>query len=128
MRGKWLRVTLSLLLAMGLMQCREAAPEGEQGTAPASDADRYRQSWGKNYSDTSCSEWHQQMTSAQRFAAAADMLVGARGVDGGEGLPPDSLISQFEGDIGEACEAGNVLPLNEVAVGIYVIGKQTYGP
>lgn len=68
------------------------------------------------------------MTSAQRFAAAADMLVGARSVDGGKGLPPDSLINQFAGDIAEACEAGDVLPLNVVAVGTYVIGKQTYGP
>lgn len=64
------------------------------------------QTWGKDYSNTSCSERHQQMTSAQGFAAADDMLVGARGVDGGEGLPPDSLIRQFEGDIGGACEAG----------------------
>lgn len=68
------------------------------------------------------------MTGEQRNTAAADMLVGARSVDGGQGLPPASLVSQFESDVAKACEAGNVLPLNEVAVGVYVIGKETYGP
>jgi hypothetical protein len=62
------------------------------------------------------------MTSGQRFAAAADMLTSARNKgDGGSGLPPDSLIANFESGVTTACvppatnlaEVGALLYLSE---------------
>jgi hypothetical protein len=56
------------------------------------------------------------------------MLVSAQSVDGGDELPSDELINQFRDDISEACTAEESLKVAEIAAGIYVIGRTTYGP
>jgi hypothetical protein len=66
--------------------------------------DKYTQTWGKSYSSTTCAEWRSEMSSAQQWAASADMLAGARNKgDGGTGLPQDSLITEFQSGITTAC-------------------------
>lgn len=68
------------------------------------------------------------MGSQQQFVAAADMLVGARSADGGDGFPPDSLIRQFEADVDVACEPVATATIVDIATGIYLTGKAQYGP
>lgn len=60
------------------------------------------------------------MTSAQKFSAAADMLISARNKgDGGSGLPSDSLIIEFQRGMTSAC-LEPTLAITEVAVGLYL--------
>jgi hypothetical protein len=69
------------------------------------------------------------MTGQQRFAAAADMLTGARNEgDGGTGLPPDSLILSFQSDVSEACTAQGSGSVAEVGASVYLIGRGTDSP
>jgi len=68
------------------------------------------------------------MSPAQQFAGAADMLTGARNKgDGGTGLPPDSLIEEFEQGIGIAC----VIPtenIASIAAALYLTERSTFSP
>jgi hypothetical protein len=69
------------------------------------------------------------MTDSQQWAAAADILTGARKKwDGGEDLPADSLITRFQRDITEACSVDDDHQLPEIAVGMYLIGRDRYSP
>lgn len=69
------------------------------------------------------------MSSAQKFAAAADMLVGARSTDDkNAGLPSDSLINSFEGDIDQGCEPIATMTIGDAATGLYMIGRSQYSP
>jgi hypothetical protein len=67
------------------------------------------------------------MTSKQRWAAAADMLVGARKVDGGSSLPADSQVSRFEADVVTVCEGEATANVGDVAVAIYKLNT-SYQP
>lgn len=82
--------------------------------------EKYLQTWEKSYGDTSCTEWNEEMTASQQFAASADMLAGARNKgDGGTGLPPDPLVDEFAGGISSACVIPTS-PITEIAVGVYL--------
>lgn len=94
----------------------------------ATRAATYDQTWAQRYQDTTCGEWGQQMTPDQQRVAAADMLVSARSVDGGQSMPATRVVAQFRGDIDEACSAGVDLPITEAAVGVYLLDKETYAP
>jgi hypothetical protein len=81
--------------------------------------EKYAQTWHKDYSNTSCSEWSGQMSEQQRFAASADMLTAARNkMDGGSGVPNDSLIDEFTAGLDTVCvdDAANIA---ELAVLLY---------
>jgi hypothetical protein len=113
-----LTLTVTALLSLG-------ACSGSSDGGAGDDTDKYTQTWAKSYSATSCSEWNGVMSEEQQFAAAADMLAGARNRgDGGTGLPDDSLIEQFQGGVTTACveptanvaEIGAVLYLSERAI------------
>ncbi|MBN9171540.1 MAG: hypothetical protein J0I50_06575, partial [Microbacterium sp.] len=59
--------------------------------------------------------------------AAADMLTGARNKgDGGEGVPPDSLVDVFESGITTACITDG--PITDIAVGLYLTERQRFAP
>jgi len=89
---------------------------GNQGAA----ANKYTQTWTKSYSSTTCDEWLHDMTSSQKFAAAADMLASARNkIDGGSGIPSDSLISEFQGGISNVCQDVPTWSIAETAVLLY---------
>ncbi len=91
-------------------------------------AGKFEQTWPKSYGETTCGEWESAMTVDQQRVAAADMLVGAQSRDGGNSLPSDSLIEAFRRDISVACEAEATLTINEIAAGVYVIGRDQYRP
>ena len=59
------------------------------------------------------------MTEAQQFAAAADILTSARNkIDGGVGLPPDSLIVEFQSGITNVCMVPS-MTLVDATYGLY---------
>lgn len=92
----------------------------------------YTQTWSKDYASTTCSDWTDQMTAQQRFAASADILSAARDkIDGGSGVAPDSLIRSFEGEIDDACAKPQPAPnetLTDVTLFIYQADHATYAP
>jgi hypothetical protein len=81
-------------------------------------SDPYEQTWRKPFRATTCGEWPSDMSAQQRFAAVADMLAGGRNKgDVDTGLPPDSLIRSFEGDVSEACVFME-MTIDEISAGI----------
>lgn len=88
-------------------------------TASAAGA-RYTQTWRKEYKVTTCSEWLNQMTDAQRWAASADILAAARNkISGGKGMPSDALVTRFEQNISTGCEGSGQITILEAAYVIY---------
>lgn len=87
-----------------------------EGDGTASDL---TQTWPKDYASTTCRDWNREMTDAQQYAAAADILTAARNeIDGGTGVPPDPLIVEFQSGVTTAC----VIPsatLTDVTFGLY---------
>jgi hypothetical protein len=115
-----------LWLGLGLVIC--TACGGSIVTTPAPEG-RYNQTWTKSYGLTTCGDWNDMMTDSQQWGAAADMLASARKKwDGGESLPSDSLVTRFQGDITNACSVDDNHQLPEIAVGIYLIGRDRYSP
>lgn len=102
--------------------------DDESPDEPATD--KYTQTWTKSYSTTTCDDWQDSMTDAQTWAAAADILTSGRNkINGGTGLPPESLITSFRDDITEGCTADVPgLIITDVAYGVYTIGHDQYGP
>jgi hypothetical protein len=116
-----------LCLGLGLVIC--AACDGSIVTTPAPESTTYNQTWTKSYGLTTCGDWNDEMTDSQQRGTAADMLTGARKKwDGGEGPPSDSLVSRFRDDIAQACTVDDNQQLPEIAVGIYLIGRDLYSP
>lgn len=103
---------------------------GDQQSQGDPETSKYTQTWTKAYADTTCTDWQATMTSAQTWAASADMLSAARdNIDHGTGVAPDALITRFQGDITEACSADvDGLKLADVAIGVYQIGHDEYQP
>jgi hypothetical protein len=99
-----------------------------QADAGTSADDKYEQTWPKSYSSTTCREWNGEMTTDQRWTAAADMLTGARNKgDGGQGVPPDSLVDEFMGGITTACVVPD-MSLAEVGAGLYLTERARFRP
>jgi len=106
-----------------------AALGRDDGTEDAAGSSAYEQTWSQSSSETTCAEWAADMTAQQRFAAAADMLTGARNRgDGGQGVPDDSLIRRFEVDVSEGCGPVATMTVAEAGASIYLIGQEQYRP
>ena len=107
-----------------------APSEGIDETTNDAPSVKYTQTWTKSYSTTTCEDWQDEMTQAQTWAAAADILTSGRNkIDGGSGLPPESLITSFRDDISEGCTADVPgLIITDVSYGVYTIGHDRYGP
>jgi len=122
------RKSMSCLgLGLGLAIC--AACGGSIVTTHASQSTTYNQTWTKSYGLTTCGDWNDEMTDSQQWVAAADILTGARKKwDGAEDPPADSLITQFQRDITEACSVDDDHQLPEIAVGAYLVGRDRYSP
>ena len=120
--GRWAGVAVSVAVPALLLSGCGASPR------TTATEDRYTQTWAKSYDTTTCSDWTDSMTAAQQWAAAADMLTGARNKgDKGTGLPTDSLVTTFQEGITTAC----VVPtakLTDIAVGLYLTERATFRP
>jgi hypothetical protein len=92
---------------------------------------KYRQTWTKSYGETSCDEWLTHMTDKQQWAAAADMLTGARNKgDGGTSVPGDDLVTEFQGGVTNVCEepVAAAESVAEVGAGLYSTERDTFAP
>jgi hypothetical protein len=122
--------TALLIVALALTGCTSGG-SGSATSGPAA-ISKYTQTWSKPYASTTCDEWNSAMTAHQQFAAAADMLTGARNNgDGGSGLPPDLLVIGFELDISKACSlpaTSATQLLAETAATVYLVGRAQYRP
>lgn len=127
-RTVWL---VLLGVAVFVAGCSVLVNRGDDPAPDDAGVSKYTQTWGQSYSNTTCAQWNGQMTSAQRFAAAADMLTGARNKgDGGTGLPTDELIRRFQGDVTEGCSVSTAQTMSvaETGAAIYLIGRSQYQP
>lgn len=120
-------VVLAVAATVSLAACSESSTTSEDSEPMDG---KYTQTWTKkSYSQTKCVDWNAEMTDKQQWVAAADMLNSARNkIDGGEGLPPDVLITSFQGDITESCEVDKVDSIATIAAVLYKIGRDTYAP
>ncbi|MCS5732892.1 hypothetical protein [Herbiconiux daphne] len=109
------RICASLIIAAGAILLSSCSTPD---VTPAA-VDKYTQTWTASYSETTCDDWLNVMTPAQQFAGAADILTAARNkIDGGTGLPSDSLIDEFAEGINNVC----VIPtmtLTDATYGLY---------
>lgn len=87
--------------------------------AEVAEVSKYTQTWTTAYSETTCNDWLSRMTPAQQFAASADILTAARNkIDGGSGLPADSLIEEFSDGINNVCVIPD-MTLTDATYGLY---------
>jgi hypothetical protein len=49
----------------------DTSDDDDNSTSDDPAVTKYEQTWPKNYSSTTCGEWHSDMSAQQRFAAAA---------------------------------------------------------
>ncbi|MDA3805438.1 hypothetical protein PED38_11580 [Clavibacter sp. CT19] len=107
-------IVIAVMSIAALTSTRDDAPPAE-----GAGDDKYTQTWTSSYSETSCREWNEEMTTPQKFAASADILTSARNkIDGGTGLPSDSLITEFSAGITNVC----IIPtmtLTDATYGLY---------
>ena len=92
------------------------------------DISKYDQTWTTSYSSTTCGQWLGEMTEQQRWAAAADMLLGARSKDGDADLPPDDLVTAFGSGIANVCEVESSVSITDVAVELYLAERSRFAP
>ena len=95
------------------------------GTVDKSRADA-QAGWTLDYVTTTCRQYNGDMTEAQRLVAADAILNGDWYADppsatgGGEGYPnpPDSLVSQFDGAVSQACASVPTKSLDNASNGV----------
>jgi hypothetical protein len=83
-------VTLAFAVAVILAGCRTD-----------SDLSRFDQTWPQPIAETTCAAWADDMTVGQRFAAAADLLLSARGE--APGFPSDGQFTFYMSRVTTAC-------------------------
>lgn len=89
--------------------------------------DKYKQTWDRPYSETTCADLATSMNAHQRWAAAADMLVGARNKDGGTDMPSDELVTEFLGELDQGC-AVDTMSIAEAGAMTYLMNRAEYQP
>jgi hypothetical protein len=109
-----MRIKATALVALALL----GASACSAGPQPGVDS-KYQQTWTTPYSKTYCSDFLNEMTDRQRWAMAADMLTGARKVDGGSTVPADAVVTRFQGQVATACQGEATALASEVGVVIY---------
>ncbi len=112
-----------VFLLLGMAAFFALADAGRPSQAPS----RYTQTWGKDYSSTTCADFGDVMSPGQRFAAAADMLTAARGQDRATTMPSDALVQQFATGLDTACALPD-LQLTEVGAGLYLTERNWFRP
>jgi hypothetical protein len=92
--------------------------------APSQEAPE--QTWPQSYGATTCREWRAEMTDAQRWTAAAQMLLYAQRTEGARSFPPHSQVQAYLTEISHAC-AERPGVVTDVAYGVYFIDRNRYG-
>ncbi|MFF4246234.1 hypothetical protein ACFYY2_17450 [Streptomyces sp. NPDC001822] len=114
-----MRTTTAAFLAAGLLLAATGcSTTGDRAAAPAG---KYAQTWPTPYSSTTCGDYLTAMDHHQRWALAADMLVGARKADGLTTLPADTDVDRFEQDMATACQPIATAKTTEIGASIYLM-------
>lgn len=122
--ARWI-VVLSAMAAL-ITGCTSQAATTDTTQEPVQE--KYGQTWQAPYEQTTCGEWFSQMSEHERWAATADMLVGARSVWKIDNMPSDSLIDTFEADISLGCEPIASVTIADTGTTLALIGGQAqYG-
>lgn len=111
------------LVAVAAVVALTGCSTGPTTVAP----DKYKQTWATPYDSTTCTDYTTQLTASQRWAAAADMLTGARSRDGAKEMPSDELVTTFMGGIDTACVV-ETMTITDVAVGLYLTERARFEP
>ena len=121
------RLTLAAVFTIaGLVLGGCVSPSGS--TSNSSNTDKYKQTWSKTYASTTCQEWKSAMSDKQQWVAAADMLTAARNKkDGGNGLPPDALVTTFQGGITTSCVVPSA-KVAEIGAALYLTERAQFRP
>lgn len=128
-RRQWIGLgVLAALVVILFASCVSNASRSSSSSAVDDGTAKYTQTWPDSYSSTTCDDWNTRMTDAQQFAAAADMLAGARNKgDGGTGLPEDSLITEFQAGITNVC-VEPTMTLTDAGAGLYLTERDRFKP
>ncbi|MFE1735236.1 hypothetical protein ACFW6X_34715 [Streptomyces bacillaris] len=117
---------LLALTACGTTPEPDVPTAGFEATEPAAQPEatkpgKYEQTWATPYSSTTCGDYLTTLDDHQQWVLAADMLSGARKVDGGTDLPDDTEVDRFQQDMATACEGDATARTNEMGVTIYML-------
>ncbi|SKA87063.1 hypothetical protein SAMN06295879_1025 [Agreia bicolorata] len=110
-----------LVVSISMIQSliKTSSIDAAQPTAAVETVGELEQTWTTSYAETTCSDWNSLMDDHQRYVAAADILTSARNkIDGGTGLPPESMISEFRRGITTVCVVPS-MTLLEATYGLY---------
>ncbi|WP_432114030.1 hypothetical protein [Streptomyces sp. S1] len=110
----------------------DARAAGPETTTPAARVEptkpgKYEQTWTTPYSSTTCGDYLTTLDDHQQWVLAADMLSGARKVDGATDLPEDTDVDRFQQDMATACQAEATSKTTEVGATLYMLDP-TYKP
>ena len=75
--------------------------------------------WPKTAGDTTCREWTSEMTSDQRHALGAAMLLALRANDGGTIRPRDDVLTAYAKAVGDVCASTPDAKVSAVGATIY---------
>jgi hypothetical protein len=112
-----LAVLATLVLGLVAVLARTGGPGSDSRTPPAEIS--YAQTWPKAYEATTCADFLDAMTSQQRAAAGADLLVSARVKGDSAGMPSDALIADFTAGLRNACPIAPDLSVSGAADALY---------
>ena len=79
--------------------------------------------WPKTAGETTCAEWTQEMTEAQRSVLGAAMLLAVRANHGGTIRPPDAVLNAYTQLIGDVCASAPDSKISAVGATIYGLSK-----
>ena len=97
------------------------------GGAPTST--NYTQTWTKAYGATTCADWRDIMSEHQKFVMAADILYASqKKVEPEIGLPSDSLVGQFQGQIQGLCLTHGTDDVVTVSFIVWTTGQDVFAP
>jgi hypothetical protein len=97
------------------------------GDGPAST--KYKQTWSKAYSATTCADWRDVMDEHQKFVMAADILyTSQKKANPDVALPSDSLVGQFQGQIQGLCLTHGKDDVVTVSFIVWTTGQDVFAP
>lgn len=82
--------------------------------------------WPKTAAETTCTEWTNQMTSAQRDSFGTAILMALRANDGGNYAPRDAVIQAYVKAITDTCRDNPDARLSTVGATLYGLSKDLH--
>lgn len=105
--ARLVHIALAVAVAISLFGCGGGAPGDEP--------------WPKTAGDTTCSDWLDSMTVAQRRGLAEAMLTSLWESDGAASTPDDAKVLKFANAVGGTCASYRDEKVSTVGGGLYVL-------